>query len=74
LDLIGTRDDATNEHDSMFFLPEEGTASSFRGLREVIVGQGLFSSLYTDRGSRDFIRRRPGARWIRPFSPSLGGR
>jgi transposase len=49
-DLIVTMDDATNEHYSMFFVPEEGTASSFRGMREVIVGHGLFSSLYTDRG------------------------
>jgi transposase len=50
-DLIVTMDDATNEHYSMFFVPEEGTASSFRGVREVILGHGLFSSLYTDRGS-----------------------
>lgn len=50
-DLIVTRDDATNEHYSMFFVPEEGTASSFQGVRAVIVSRGLFSSLYTDRGS-----------------------
>lgn len=50
-DLIVTMDDATNEHYSMFFVPEEGTASSFQGVREVIVSRGLFSSLYTDRGS-----------------------
>jgi len=48
-DLIVTMDDATNEHYSMFFVPEEGTASSLRGMREVILGPGLFSSLYTDR-------------------------
>jgi hypothetical protein len=41
-------DDATNEHYSMFFVPEEGTASSFQGVREVIVSRGLFSSLYTE--------------------------
>ena len=35
----------------MFFVEEEGTASSFRGAREVIEQKGLFSSLYTDRGS-----------------------
>ena len=35
----------------MFFLEEEGTASSFRGIRDVIEKRGLFSSLYTDRGS-----------------------
>jgi transposase len=50
-DLIVTMDDATSEHYSMFFVEEEGTASSFRGVREVIEGWGLFSSLYTDRGS-----------------------
>ncbi|MCP4119966.1 MAG: ISNCY family transposase [Desulfobacteraceae bacterium] len=50
-DLIVTMDDATNEHYSMFFVEEEGTASSFRGVGEVIESRGLFSSLYTDRGS-----------------------
>ena len=50
-DLIVTMDDATNEHYSMFFVEEEGTASSFNGILEVIDQRGLFSSLYTDRGS-----------------------
>ena len=50
-DLIVTMDDATNEHYSMFFCEQEGTQSSFRGVREVIERQGLFCSLYTDRGS-----------------------
>jgi transposase len=50
-DLIVTMDDATSEHYSMFFVDEEGTRSSFRGVGEVIRAQGLFSSLYTDRGS-----------------------
>jgi len=50
-DLIITIDDATSEHYSMFFVDEEGTASSFRGVREVIEKKGLFASLYTDRGS-----------------------
>jgi transposase len=50
-DLIVTMDDATNEHYSMFFVDEEGTASSFAGVREVIESRGLFSSFYTDRGS-----------------------
>ena len=44
-------DDATGRHDSMFFVPEEGAASSFRGMRELIEKKGLPSSLYTDRGS-----------------------
>ena len=50
-DLIVTMDDATSEHYSMFFVEEEGTASSFRGVREVIARHGLFSSFYSDRGS-----------------------
>ena len=50
-DLIVTMDDATSEHCSMFFVEEEGTASSFRGVKEVIETKRLFSSLYTDRGS-----------------------
>ena len=44
-------DDATNEHYSMFFVEEEGTRSSFRGVQEVIEERGLFSSFYSDRGS-----------------------
>ena len=50
-DLIVTMEDATNEHYSMFFVEEEGTASSFRGVRDVIEARGLFSSFYSDRGS-----------------------
>ena len=50
-DLIITLDDATSQHDSIFFVEEEGTASSFQGLGEVIERRGLPSSLYTDRGS-----------------------
>lgn len=50
-DLIVTLDDATSEHYSMFFTEEEGTASSFRGVKETIIKKGLFCSFYTDRGS-----------------------
>lgn len=50
-DLIVTMDDATSELYSAFFVEEEGTMSSFQGLREVIERKGLFSSLYVDRGS-----------------------
>lgn len=51
LDLIVTMDDATSQIYSAFLVEEEGTQSSFRGLREVIEAHGLFCSLYTDRGS-----------------------
>jgi hypothetical protein len=50
-DLIVTMDDATNTHYSMFFVEEEGTQSSFQGVKEVVSANGLFASLYTDRGS-----------------------
>jgi transposase len=50
-DLIATMDDATSEIYSAFFVDEEGTMSSFRGVAEVIARHGLFCTLYTDRGS-----------------------
>ena len=50
-DLIVTMDDATNRIYSAFFVEEEGTWSSFRGVRETIEAHGLFSSFYSDRGS-----------------------
>lgn len=50
-DLISTMDDATNEHYSMFFCLEEGTSSSFQGVKDVIEKRGLFCSFYSDRGS-----------------------
>ena len=50
-DLIVTMDDATSRHYSMFFCDQEGTRSSFQGVREVVEAEGLFCSLYTDRGS-----------------------
>ena len=50
-DLIVTMDDSTSEHYSMFFVEEEGTRSSLRGVKETIEAKGLFCSLYTDRGS-----------------------
>jgi transposase len=61
-DLIVTMDDATNEHYSMFFVNEEGTASSFQGAQDVILKKGLFSSIYTDRGSHYW------------FTPEEGGK
>jgi hypothetical protein len=55
-------DDATSEHYSMFFVEEEGTASSFLGVKEVIEEQGLFCSLYTDRASHYW------------YTPEVGGK
>jgi transposase len=61
-DLIVTLDDATNHIYSAFFVEEEGTLSSLRGLQEVIETQGLFSSLYTDRGSHYWYTEAAGGR------------
>src|SRR3954467_8595779 len=53
-DLIVTMDDATSAILSAVLVEEEGTASSFIGLKETIAAQGLFCALYTDRGSHYF--------------------
>ena len=54
-DLIITFDDADSEHYSMFFVEEEGTHSSFLGVKETIEKYGLFCSFYTDRGSHYWL-------------------
>ncbi len=61
-DLIVTMDDATSELYSAFFVDEEGTMSSFRGLQDVIEANGLFSSLYTDRGSHYWYTEETGGK------------
>ena len=61
-DLIVTMDDATSEHYSMFFVEEEGTASSFAGVQEVIAARGLFSSFYSDRGSHYWLTPNAGGK------------
>ena len=50
-DLVVTMDDATGALHSGFFVEEEGTWWSLRGIRETLEAQGLFDSLYTDRAS-----------------------
>lgn len=61
-DLIVTMDDATSTLYSAFFVEEEGTRSSLQGLREVIEAQGLFSSLYTDRGTHYWYTEEAGGK------------
>jgi transposase len=61
-DLVVTMDDATSEHTSMFFCAEEGTDSSFHGIGQTIASQGLFCSLYTDRGSHYFHTSKAGGK------------
>jgi transposase len=62
LDLIVTMDDATSKITSCFLVEEEGTFSSFRGLYETIRQEGIFCTLYTDRGSHYF------------YTPEVGGK
>jgi hypothetical protein len=62
LDLIVTMDDATSEVLSLFLVAEEGTASTFHGLREVVGEHGLFCALYTDRGSHYFETPKAGGK------------
>jgi len=61
-DLVATMDDATSGVYSLFLVAQEGTASSLRGIREVIERHGLFCSLYTDRGSHYFETPAAGGR------------
>ena len=60
LDLIVTMDDATGAIYSAFLVEEEGTASTFRALKEVFAQHGLPMSLYTDRGSHYFRTTKAG--------------
>src|SRR6202166_4987871 len=60
LDLIVTLDDATGTIYSAFLIEEEGTASTFRALKEVFSEHGLPMSLYTDRGSHYFRTTKAG--------------
>lgn len=60
LDLIVTLDDATGAIYSAFLVEEEGTASTFRALKEVFGAHGLPMSLYTDRGAHYFCATKAG--------------
>ena len=62
LDLIVTLDDATGAIYSAFLIEEEGTASTFRALRETFAAHGLPMSLYTDRGSHYFHTSEAGGK------------
>ena len=72
MDLIVTLDDATSEIYSMFLVEEEGTASTFQALREVIGEHGLFCSLYTDRGSHYFYTPKAGEKVFKDASNASG--
>lgn len=71
-DLVVTMDDATSAIYSAFLVEQEGTASSLRGVREVVATQGLFCSLYTDRGSHYFETPEAGGRVSRTVLTQFG--
>lgn len=71
-DLIVTMDDATSWHYSMFLVEEEGAASSFRGVREVVAQQGLFCSFYSDRGSHYWTTPEAGGKVDRERPTQFG--
>lgn len=61
-DLIVTMDDASSEIYSAFFVAEEGTWSSFQGVRETIAQRGLFCSFYSDRASHYWYTPKAGGK------------
>ena len=71
-DLVVTMEDATSAIYSAFLVDQEGTASSFRGLREVVARHGLFCSLYTDRGSHYFLTPQAGGKVSKTALTQLG--
>src|SRR6266481_1518453 len=71
-DLVVTLDDATSAIYSAFLVEEEGTASSFRGLREVIDKHGLFCELYTDRGGHYFYTPKAGEAVSKSVATQIG--
>jgi len=71
-DLVVTLDDATSAIYSAFLVEEEGTASSFRGLREVIDQHGLFCELYTDRGGHYFYTPKAGEAVSKSVATQVG--
>ena len=73
LDLIVTMDDATSEIYSAFLVGEEGTASTFRALKQVLTAKGLPCSLYTDRGSHYFHTPEAGGK-VDKDNPTQVGR
>jgi transposase len=71
-DLVVSLDDATSAIYSAFLTDEEGTASSFRGLGEVVARHGLFCSLYTDRGSHYFLTPEAGGKVSKTVLTQVG--
>ena len=72
-DLVVTMDDATGRVYSAFFVEQEGTQSSMRGVREVLEREGIFLSFYSDRGSHYWSTPKAGGR-VDKENPTQFGR
>ena len=72
LDLVIVMDDATSALYSAILVEEEGTMSSFLTLAETIAANGLFCSLYTDRGSHYFDTPVAGGKVAEGVSTQVG--
>jgi len=61
-DLIVIMDDANSEIYYAQLVDEESTATVMAGLREVVEGNGIFCSVYSDRASHFFVTPKAGGR------------
>ena len=59
-DLIVYLDDANSEVYSAYLVGEEGTLTVMAGMKEVLEREGIFCSLYTDRGGHFFHTPKAG--------------
>ncbi|MCP3683315.1 MAG: ISNCY family transposase, partial [bacterium] len=71
-DLVVTMDDATSEIYSAFFVEQEGTWSSFRGVKEVIESKGIFASFYSDRGTHYWTTDKAGGKVNKAIPTQFG--
>lgn len=75
VDLIAISDDANNEVYDIALVDEEDTASCMEMVRNVVDKEGVFCSLYTDRGSHFFFTKKAGDDVVKDhvtqFAPAL---
>ncbi|MDR0673032.1 MAG: hypothetical protein LBF93_05085 [Zoogloeaceae bacterium] len=72
-DLIVTMDGRDGEVYPLFLVEEEGTALSFRGMREALESHGLPSSFCSDRGSHYWTTPKAGGK-VGKENPTQFGR
>jgi hypothetical protein len=72
-DLLVILDDTTSEIYYAQLVEEESTRTVRTGLRQVVERQGLFCSLYSDRGSHFFVTRKAGEK-VDPYRLTQVGR